>query len=61
MRDRKPIYAYDTIVSLGVATEEKLDTVKKCVGCTWEEVFEFILSVRTYYSSLNEFLEEQGD
>lgn len=53
----KEMNAYDYMVDSGIATAEELNLVKNIKGGTWMEVIDTVVSVRTGYNSLDQYIE----
>jgi hypothetical protein len=52
---------YDTMVALGITTEEELNLARRLVSGTWEEVLARVLYIRTGYRSMDQMAEEDPE
>lgn len=57
MMTNREIEKYDYVVESGIATAEELNLVKNIKGGTWNEVIDAVVSVRTGYRTLEQYLE----
>lgn len=56
---REEIAIYDTIVDLGIATEEELNLVFCCTNEGWRGVFDNVTRVRTGYPTWESFVNNE--
>lgn len=53
----KEMEMYDYVVDYGIATTEELNLVKNIAGGTWEYIINQVVSVRTGYQTLEQYIE----
>lgn len=56
MMNEKEVKMYDEVIELGICTTEELNLVKNAMGGTWEFVINRVVSVRTEYDTLEQYI-----